>query len=298
MISSVADFETGTVFERFVLGETQPLVPSASGQENLDLRTGRTFNVVVGISTGESVRTKIIALLRPMLFAAAWKILDQALELALYGAGLRPPRSRTEWKIEEKAAQARAYSGSLPPLTAETDVWQRLCRVYTETVEARHCLIHRAYVVDGHGNLTQLKDRKGNPRPDITALEQEATTRLSQRVAVVIIGGGLGSRDRLDLEWSVDKLADHHGLPLLGGIKSGPVPRIIANAKQTPEGWVVDPRALLESACQSLPAVAYFDLELHFPDSGLPPLVGELESMPQAQVTIDPEAAPSWLRPV
>ena len=127
---------------------------------------------------GEAARAELIHQLRPLLFGAAWKTLDLLFELAFHQASL-VPRSLSRWRILDKQAHARARSGTLAPLSSDSDIWSRLCALYANTVEARHCLTHRSFLLNLEGDMTNLRAPNGMAQPDVTSSEQQAFCRVS-----------------------------------------------------------------------------------------------------------------------
>jgi hypothetical protein len=241
-------------------------------------------------SFADESRNLIIHKLRPLLFGAAWKILDLLVE---YGLNQITPQA--QWTIQAK--QAKASSAVVAPISNDQDVWSRVAALYANTVEARHCLIHRRFVFSAVGDMTQLVDRQGMPMRDVTAEEQNAFCRVAQRASIILQLGRFSPRDRLDLVASLDTLVAHHGLAALGGGASFRLPEIVyVNAQPATAGWTVDIARALDSAGRTFPGRAYFDIEISFPGTGLPPLVGRLEDAPHGSaIPIDPASPPEWI---
>jgi hypothetical protein len=86
----------------------------------------------------------------------------------------------------------------------------------------------------------------------------------------------LAKRDRQDLIYSLDQLSSHHGFPAIGGGQRARLPEVIRiNAVRKASGCSVNVADAVEAAKRVFPGRAGFDLEIHSPESGNPPLVGE-----------------------
>lgn len=114
MIQSPSDFEDATAFERFVLARAIPILDASSKhQSSLDLRGGAGKAITIAIAetatvgggNDASIRE---AVFRPLFFGAAWKVLDLAMELAFWQAGIRPNVGSNRWTIMQKKTLAQA----------------------------------------------------------------------------------------------------------------------------------------------------------------------------------------------
>jgi hypothetical protein len=148
MIFTLQDFEEGTAFELYVLERVRPAIEQHGGSP-IDLRDSKSI-AAVGVFFSESVSGAAVDALKdelaPLMFGAAWKILDLLLEFALNRAGLAPARNR--WSIAEKQKHALSGHGDRDVLRCSQPVWDTILRVYANTVEHRHCLVHRTAKVD------------------------------------------------------------------------------------------------------------------------------------------------------
>jgi len=298
MIQTSADFEESTQFERLALATVFPLASLDDGSISIDFRSGPaniTAHLTSYVFGREEARSELINELRPLLFGAAWKILDLLLELAFNRGGLQPKQTG-RWTIAEKQKHARAALGSGVAICTDGPVWGRLTNLYVNTAEARHCLIHRSFKVDPAGAMLDMRDNQGNPCPDITAAEQAALCRLAQSVAEVVLANRYGNRERSDVAWWCDQLVGHHQMSLLGGAERRAVGLVIVNAVRTTGGWEVDTASSYQRASESLTGCRYFNVEIHFPGTGLPPMLGRLEEASRGtRIGLDPANPPSWV---
>lgn len=288
MIATKIDFEDEIAWERTVLAYAIPMMPLTASGADLDLRTNAIsigLTSVVGGESGETLRNNLL----PLLFGAAWKTLDLALELAFAQAGLAP-NNGSRWTIAEKAQHAGARRGSLAGLSGATDVWRGLGQLYKQTLEARHALVHRRVRVDPSTRELTGFDRNGAALLPLSYDEQTAFCRLAQRVGQVITEGALRPRVKADLRSQLADLQRHHGVAVPSNASGRPPVRVIDDL---PANGQVDVPTLLKEARARFPGAQYVDLELHLEDGRS--LAGELESAPQKQVIVDPASPPDWL---
>jgi hypothetical protein len=216
MISTLQDFEEGTAFELYVLERVRPAIEQHGGA-SIDLRDSKTV-AAVGVFVSESVSGAALHALKdelaPLMFGAAWKVLDLLLEFALNRAGLTP--AHNDWSIAEKQKHALNGRGDRDVLRCSQPVWEALLRVYANTVEHRHCLIHRTAKVDaGTGTMAGV-DRNQIPLRPLTRGHQFALAKLASIAARGVLGGGIERRAEDHLKYQLDQLAIHTGSPPFG----------------------------------------------------------------------------------
>ena len=151
MITTLQDYVDASAFERTVLSTVYPLVNPAAARGGYDLRTN-TARIVLSDDFGSGGRDDLVRELRPLLFGAAWKVLDLLVEY-----GLKQVDPRPEWRINDK--KACVVGVTLPPLSADAAIWSRISATYANTIEQRHCLVHRSFVMTPAGAMTQMVDR-------------------------------------------------------------------------------------------------------------------------------------------
>jgi hypothetical protein len=294
MPKDVMEFADATAFERFVLDRAMPLLPTSEARSVIDLR-GPGVSVAVTpvparVYAGDVAGTVKLDLLRPLIFGAAWKVLDLLIEFATGKQG----------SIKSKAEKAAADRvPAVLPFDGQHDLWIRLMRLYASTTTLRHSLVHRQLKIDaatGHMEGT-IKPGEPPPRP-ITAAEQTAFCQAAQGTAEAVIAGAgvLSGRQRDQLSWVLDQLEAHHEQPSLGGSPvHGVIPVVVVDAEPlTPDEVAVDPPQILNRARQGTPDRSHFDLRLHLPDGRL--LAGSLEDAPARRVTFSIDNPPGWLR--
>jgi hypothetical protein len=238
-----------------------------------------------------------LADLRPLLFGAAWKVLDLLVELALHRAGEQPDRPNgTEWTIDRKKDLAGQHSGVCRPLSSEPAIWAALCDMYVKTVETRHSLVHRRIRVDPRSGDMAGTDRNGARLLTFTAEDQDAFVQVVRAAAAAAVSGSKSPRQRDTLLWQLARLQAHHGNRALGGVEPAPIPRVIADLETVGTNWIVDVPSLLRQASAAFSQAQQFDVELHVPDGSGIVYEGQLESAPQTREVIDLASPPHWLR--
>jgi len=255
---------------------------------SLDLRS-RNIAIELTTTVGSGAVDELRNSLLPLLFGAAWKITDLALELAFALAGLAPQNGR-RWRIDEKSQHAAAHRGSLPGLSTTTDVWHALGSLYTQTVEIRHALVHRRVQVDPAIRELTGYGSNGTALLPLSYDEQMAFCQLAQRIGQVIAEGTLRPRIEADMRAQLAVLQRHHGVAMSSPAANRPPVRVIDDL---PPSGQIDVPDLLSQARITFPDAQYVDLELQLGNGRR--LVGELESAPQGIVTVDPAAPPDWL---
>jgi hypothetical protein len=214
----------------------------------------------------------------------------------LHGDGLLPPKRG--WSIADKKNYASQHRGRCTAWVTHYDLWERLCDTYGATVEARHSLVHRRFSLSTNGDMIDIRDLNGRPQADLTVAEQEAFTRMAQRVASATLAVALSNRERSAIAWLLDQLTAHHKKPLLGGSEAGPIPAVWTDATRTRDGWAVDADYANGEVRRVFGARPFYDIEIHFPETGLPPISAPLEDVPAGPtVAVDPRSPPIWARP-
>lgn len=291
MIPTIQDFDDATALERRILEWSSTRLSVSSASSRLDLRGAASNQSVglTGVSSDDSDRREALTQFRPLLFGTGWKVLDLILELALHQ--LAKP-SQPRWTIEEKRTHAKASKGNLQGLTDSADIWSRICLTYDATVEARHALVHRRLKCDQAGAFVNLPSNQ----PPVTAVEQDAIQGLALYASGVALRKTCRPRDKLILGWYLNTLSRLHGRPKLPFAAKQAPDLVVINAQPYQGQWQFDASSVLQRATAALPNRSYYDLEVHFPDSTLFPVRGELEIAAQSGVVyFDPVIQQPWM---
>jgi len=295
-ITTVSEFEESTAFERLVLDRLRPLI-SSEGTQTLDLRaamagTGPTvidlsFTDSLSASAVESVTLDVM----PLLFGAAWKVLDLLMELALHQAGIQPDR-KTEYTIAAKVKFAKNGDGVCVITSTDQPLWTTLCAAYAATFEHRHCLVHRRAAFSARPLQLAGQSASGVPIKALDAAELEAFVAIAQIAGIAVIAGRLDTRRASHLRYELDRLQRHTGSPLLGGLKaSQPVTLIVALTPAAHNQFEIDFAQVHAMAKERMPNMN-FDVWLDVPNGSGQTLFAHLEDLPTAKTMIDLGALP------
>lgn len=295
MILNIQDFDEGTAFELYVLETVRPAIEPHAGA-SIDLRSSATVAAVF-VSITESISGQALDGLKdqlsPLLFGAAWKVLDILLEFALNSASLTP--ARHDWSIAEKQRHASNGQGDRAVLGCSQGAWQALLSVYANTVEHRHCLVHRTAKVDPATGTLDGVDRNQNPLRSLTRGQQVALAKAATLAARGVLRGGIDPRSEDHLKYQLDQLSLHTGAPAFGvGGASAPVDIRLALSQENGV-YFLDMTGVLEKARRRFPTVAHFDILVDVPDGSARKLFGYAENCPPGRSTLDLAALPPWL---
>jgi hypothetical protein len=306
MPTRLTEFSDDTAFERYLLDRATPLLPRSQGTSVIELGEAGSVGVAVGapparvhVSMGDSTGSggQLSANdIRPLLFGAAWKVLDLLCELALEQAGVRPQGRRytIRFKVTE-AAVGRVLP--TPPFNGRPDLWTRIMGTYASTEELRNSLVHRRLdIAPATGDMSGVgSPGQAAPTP-ATADEQSAFCQVAVGAAEAVIDGALPTRRAGQLAWALDRLASQHGQPLLGASPmQGLIPRVVVQASPGSSNYLtLDFSDIADRARAAVQDVSHYDLEIRLPNSRV--LGGALEDAPTGQATFSLADPPSWLR--
>jgi hypothetical protein len=290
MITTRSEFEDETAWERSVIALTVPLMPLVASGADVDLRTRDISIAVSSAVNGSEAIEELRNSLLPLIFGAAWKILDLALELALALGGLYPQKG-TRWTITEKSQHALAKSGRLPGFVNSAPLWRSLGSLYAGTREIRHALVHRRVQVEPSTRELRAFDSNGTPLPVLSYEEQLAFCRIAQRLARAVCAGELIPRAESDLLGQLAILQRHHGVAITSKAAARPPVRVIDSF---PSSGVIDVPWYLAAGQATFPGAHFVDVELHLADSRV--LAGELDTAPQEKIPVNFGDLPTWLR--
>jgi hypothetical protein len=298
MITSANEFRDGVAFETYVLDKMLPVI---SGGENgsIDVR-GRATVAAVQISITEDISASAVEGVKndltPLMFGAAWKVLDLAIELILNSGGFTADRSRgTEWSISAKQNYAANGDGQYQVLTNDRPVWKAVGALYANTVEHRHCLVHRTAVIDPSSGALRGTDRSGRVLLDLSLEQQKAVARIASLVAEAIIGGGIRPRNQDHLRHFLDLVSAHTNQPSFGVTRHGAPAEILTELECVDGQFFVDVQSASERAANVFQGVLHFNVVLDIPDETGRRLKANLEDIPPGRTHIDLEALPGWL---
>ncbi|MFF3403489.1 hypothetical protein ACFYW6_33960 [Streptomyces sp. NPDC002659] len=251
-----------------------------------------TVNVGAADSAGSAQGQLSTDDIRVLLFGAAWKVLDQLVEFALEGAGVRPDRGQ-RYEIGEKARKAQGGSvAPVPPFDNRPDVWTRVMKVYASTAELRNSFTHRKLSVKQ--GVMQGVSKSGTLTKQLTSDEQSAFCQVAVGVGEAVIEESLPTRRADQLSWALDQLTSHHAQPLFGATAAqGLIPLVIV--RRSPNELTIDFHRIHQRARAAVSGVSHYDLEIHLPDGRV--LAAPLEDVPEEEISFSVDTPPDWLHP-
>jgi hypothetical protein len=296
MPTDLVTFEEETAFERLALDRALPLVAPDTGVTTLDLRGQEirqhatiqpvTMGVSVFDTVGGSGRAALVADLRPLLFGAAWKVIDLAVEWAMHEAAI-PPAGDGHYKIGPKTRAAGAGISPLAPFGIPSVAWDVTLAAYASTEVLRNDLVHRRATVLPDGALMPTQVPGGSTGKPLTAEQQESFCRVAQRLARALIEQKLEPRVEADMLSHLERLTDQHSRPVTGGVSSsvGILRVAVKPFVDDDENLALDVPAIRIRAQRVNPG-PYYDLQIHLPNGEV--LEADLERLPDAVISIDP----------
>lgn len=295
MITTPAEFDTSTAYERFALNFGLQHLKSTRPKDIVDLRT-----MVAGISASIHASAfdpaVVLRTFQPLFFGMAWKVIDLIIEFSLHLQGQKSPNGT--WQIATKQRELRLGLPGLCVPSVPSGTWNRIAATYDQSVEARHSLVHRQFQVDpASGALTGMKDRNGQPIRDVSAREQLAFCVVAELLAKEAAAPRtITSAELVELECNLDRLSGLHGQGIIGGSswRDGPL-AVVTNARLNNTNWELDVSATLAQVMGIYPGLAEFDLELHYPGAGIAPRRGRLDSAPPGVAIVNPGLPLDWL---
>jgi hypothetical protein len=308
MPTNLTEFADDTAFERYILDRATPLLPRPQGSSVIELGEAGSSNVSVAVqpatvyvSAGDSTRSPGGQLsaddIRPLLFGAAWKVLDLLCELALEQAGVAHNQG---WRYTITLKVREATSGNVAPtqpFDCRPDLWTRIMGTYASTEQLRNSLVHRRLVItSATGDISGVGAPGQTAPAPVTAGEQSAFCQVAVGAAEAVIDGTLPTRRAGQLAWALDQLTSHHRQPSIGASPvQGLIPRVVVRASPGPSnGLTLDFTDIDNRARAAVQGVSHYDVEIRLPDNRV--LAGALEDAPSGQTAFSLANPPSWLR--
>ena len=306
--TSLAEFEDDTGFERYVLDRITPLVPGSETSSVIELSVGGSASnsvavqpatIRVGISDSMGTASGAVRIddIRPLLFGAAWKVIDQLIELGLEQAGAAHDR-KADYTVKFKVQQAtNGAVPAVPPFHARPHLWSRVLKIYAATEVLRNSLTHRRLFMDPTtGDITGVARHGKAPPPTLAASEQSAFCQLAVGLAEAAIEGALPKRRVDQLRWVLDLLSVLHGQSSFGvSPANGLVPVVIVRPLVDQSGnLTLDFADIARRARAAVGGVSHYDLRIHLPEDRV--LAGLLEDAPEGPASVSLYSPPDWLR--
>ena len=308
MPTSLTEFDEDTAFERYVLDRATPLLPRSQGTSVIELGEFNSVGVAIGgqpatvdVGSTDSMGSAGDQLtaddIRPLFFGAAWKVLDQLIELAMEQAGVSHDRN-SEYSITFKVRGAASGSVTpVPPFDVRPDLWLRTIMTYASTHVLRNSLTHRRLIVDPATGDINGAPRPGEPAPTaLTVAEQSAFCQVAVGAAQAVIDGSCQPAGQISSAGHWISSPRTTGQPAFGASSAqGMIPVVIVRPTPGPsDELTLDFADIDHRARAAVGGVSHYDLEIRLPDHRV--LAGPLEDAPQERVTFALASPPGWLR--
>lgn len=285
---TLADLDDRTAFERFALESTAELQSSdrrLKGRFDMRTASGATY-AYAGVATvggADDLKRN----LRPLMFGAAWKILDQIVEYAIASPGNR------HQPIAAKVTGARALAAPPPPLGSHQALWDSVVTTYDATQELRNGLTHRRAEVAPDREL-RVFNKFTQAIDTLSADEQLAMCRLSQRLIRAIISGAVNDREIFDVSLQLTVLRKCSGLISVVGRNHREICELIDQLHVTGENEIhVDVPALRDVVKARINGATYVDYIGWLNPTTV--LCGELDQADDRKYVFQLHELPSWL---
>lgn len=297
MIQTVEDFDEATLFERLALDRVRPVLGDESTDEidlrSVDLHGGVIVNVQLYCSVSGDAVNSVATALTPLLFGAAWKVLDLFVELALNRSGAKPKRKN--WTIDEKVTAAQDGLGLSSLLTGDAALWRAILCTYAATHQHRHCVVHRTAQFSSQAVQLAGVDKSGAALRPMTKNELDAFLCIAQEIASAVIAGGLELRSADYLRFELDQLRGHTGLSKLGGKRrSKPVMVRMVPTLVGGDLYELDFKAAYARATEARPH-SHYDVWIDCPDDSGRILFARMEDVPMETVMFRSDSPPTFL---
>jgi hypothetical protein len=243
--------------------------------------------------SGNAVNSLAIAL-TPLLFGAAWKILDLFVELALNQSGAKPKRKN--WTIDEKVMAAQEGLGASSLLTGDDALWRAILCTYAATHQHRHCVVHRTAQFSNQAVELTGVDKNGAELRPMSKNELDTFLVIAQAIANAVIEGGLDARSADYLRFEIDQLREHTGLAELGGKRrSKPVMVRLLPTLVAGDLCEIDFKAAYTRAVEARPH-SHYDVWIDYPDDSERILFARMEDVPMETVRFTLDSPPAFLQ--
>jgi hypothetical protein len=291
--SFAADFAQDCEFERYVLSKATPIVVETGSARRAEIfLDGRQPAVNIALTpvttSGRSSEQVIEDLgLRPLLFGAAWKVLDILVEYVLRTTMLQP-----RFTIKEKVFKASQGGVVFSPLDAHPEILLRVCTAYAKAEQYRHSLIHRRATAAANGDFIGV-DANGQPLRPLSVLEQSAFCRMVQWVVGSVLAGDLPHRKLQRIGAEVETLGSLTILPNLGYMKAQQeIPAVTVHVASTD---VVDMTVVKSEVYGIFSSESEVDVTFRVDDLADLRFFCELERAPDERLAFSDSTNLSWL---
>jgi hypothetical protein len=216
------------------------------------------------------------------------------IELILNQSGYRASVNGFTYAEKQRQAQNTNISSSI--LGCDSATWQSILGIYANTLEHRHCLVHRTANIDENsGEFNGFEKSNNIPLIPLTRIQQFAFAKSAAQVARGIIGGGILSRNEADLKYYLNQLTTHSGAQELPDAALDSSANLVIDFENDGDGYFLNMSFTLMRARTVLPDTTYFDVMIRNPNDCKRHYFGRAEKMPTQKTYVDLSSIPDWL---
>jgi hypothetical protein len=296
MITSIQEFEEAVLFELLAL-ETFIGSGESTTSSTLDLTDPDGIvrhHCILSLNDTQHAVDEFKNKILPLAFGAGWKVLDLMIELILNQSGYRA--SVSGFKYAEKLRQAQNTNINSSIIGCDSATWQSILGIYANTLEHRHCLVHRTANIDENSGEFNGFERSNNiPLIPLTRIQQFAFAKSAAQVARGIIGGGILSRNEADLKYYLNQLTTHSGAQELPDAALDSSANLVIDFENDGDRYFLNMSFTLMRARTVLPDTTYFDVMIRNPNDCKRHYFGRAEKMPTQKTYVDLSSIPDWL---
>jgi|LakMenEpi03Aug12_release.lakeMendotaPanAssembly.Ray.scaffolds.fasta_scaffold201075_1 hypothetical protein len=296
MITSIQEFEEAVLFELLAL-ETFIGSGESTTSSTLDLTDPDGIvrhHCILSLNDTQHAVDEFKNKILPLAFGAGWKVLDLMIELILNQSGYRASVNGFTYAEKQRQAQNTNISSSI--LGCDSATWQSILGIYANTLEHRHCLVHRTANIDENsGEFNGFEKSNNIPLIPLTRIQQFAFAKSAAQVARGIIGGGILSRNEADLKYYLNQLTTHSGAQELPDAALDSSANLVIDFENDGDGYFLNMSFTLMRARTVLPDTTYFDVMIRNPNDCKRHYFGRAEKMPTQKTYVDLSSIPDWL---
>jgi hypothetical protein len=296
MITSIQEFEEAVLFELLAL-ETFIGSGESTTSSTLDLTDPDGIvrhHCILSLNDTQHAVDEFKNKILPLAFGAGWKVLDLMIELILNQSGYRASVSGFTYAEKQRQAQNTNISSSI--LGCDSATWQSILGIYANTLEHRHCLVHRTANIDENSGEFNGFERSNNiPLIPLTRIQQFAFAKSAAQVARGIINGGILSRNEADLKYYLNQLTTHSGAQELPDAALDSSANLVIDFENDGDGYFLNMSFTLMRARTVLPDTKYFDFIIINQNDCKRHYFGRAEKMPTQKTYVDLSSIPDWL---